>query len=112
MSSGQGYRHTQYNTLQVVQYTNPAKNYFEEFMQTDPNLVVHTVILRLYSPGRKWCLTGRSGLGAAGVDTVLVPRSWAGRPVERAGQHWGLAKGGGWRRLTPAELGPGEAEPG
>jgi hypothetical protein len=32
--------------------------------------------------------------------------------VERAGQHWGLAKGGGWRRPKPAELGPGEAEPG
>jgi hypothetical protein len=42
MSNGQGYRHTQYNTLQVAQYTNPAKNYFEEFMQTDPNLVVHS----------------------------------------------------------------------
>jgi hypothetical protein len=42
MSSGQGYPHTQDNTLQVVHYTHLTKNYFEEFMLTDPNLVVHS----------------------------------------------------------------------
>jgi hypothetical protein len=42
MSSRQGYQHTQDNRLQVVHYTHLAKNYFEEFMLTDPNLAVHS----------------------------------------------------------------------
>jgi hypothetical protein len=37
-----------YNTLQVVHNTHLAKNYFEEFMLTDPIQVVHIVILHLY----------------------------------------------------------------
>jgi hypothetical protein len=110
-----------YNTLQVVHYTHLAKNYFEEFMLTNPNQVVHIVILHLYSTSRKWCLTGRSGLGVvvrAGQHRHCrgpEELGWAGRPVERAGHcrgpTGGAAKNGVRRHPRLVGHGPGEAKP-